>query len=77
MSMEFSAKAFIIHDHSGKIESVGRVPANLKGKLEVKIDRPGYSVLEVELDADQAALPLMDIQNGHSVHVASGKLVKK
>ncbi|WP_058187941.1 hypothetical protein [Terracidiphilus gabretensis] len=75
--MEFSAKAFIIHDTSGKIVSVGRAPANLKGKLEVKIDRPGFSVLEVELDADQAALPLMDIQNGHHVHVASGKLVKK
>jgi hypothetical protein len=75
--MELSSKAFIIHDASGQIVSVGRVPANVKGRLEVRIDRPGYSVLEVELDADQAALPMMDLQNGHRVHIASGKLQKK
>jgi hypothetical protein len=75
--MELSSKAFIIHDASGQIVSVGRVPANVKGRLEVKIDKQGYSVLEVELDADQAALPMMDLQNGHRVHIASGKLVKK
>jgi hypothetical protein len=77
MSLELSSKAFIIHVASGQITSVGRVPADVKGGLEVKIDRPGYSILEVELDANQAALSMADLQNGHHVHVAAGKLVKK
>jgi len=75
--MELSSKAFIIHEASGQIASVGRAPANLKGKLEVKIGQEGYSVLEVELDAEQAAMPMIDLHNSHHVHVASGKLVKK
>jgi hypothetical protein len=76
-NMKLSSKAFIIHDASGQIVSVGRVPANVKGKLEVKIDREGYSVLEVELDRAQAAMRMEDLLGSHQVDIASRRLVKK
>jgi hypothetical protein len=75
--MESSAKAFIIHDASGQILSVGRVPANVRGKVEVKTDMTGCSVLEVELDGEQAAMSLTDLHNKHKVHIPSRKLVRK
>lgn len=75
--MEYSSKAFIIHDASGEIISVGRVPKGVKGRIEVKTDIGGHSVLEVELDAGQAAMSLPDLHKNHKVHVASKKLVKK
>jgi hypothetical protein len=77
MNMEYSSKAFVIHDASGEIVSVGRVPKGVKGRIEIKSDVAGHSVLEVELDADQAAMSLMDLHKNHKVHVASKKLVKK
>jgi hypothetical protein len=75
--MELSRKAFIIYDASGQVVSVGRVPANVRGKVEVKTDMEGHSVLEIELDADQAAMSLVDLHNSHRVHLASRKLVRK
>ncbi len=75
--MELSSKAFVIHDASGEIISVGRVPKDVKGRIEVKTDTPGHSVLEVELSADQAAMSLPDLHKNHKVQVASKKLVKK
>lgn len=75
--MEYSSKAFIIHDASGEIISVGRVPAGVKGRLEVKTDVKEHSVLEVELDADQAAMSPMDLHKKHKVNVSSKKLVRK
>lgn len=75
--MELSAKAFIVHDASGQIVSVGRVPANIRGKVEVKPTVAGHSVLEVELDHHQAAMSVADIHKSHKVDVASKKLVKK
>lgn len=75
--MELSSKAFVIHDASGEIISVGRVPKGVKGRIEVKTDTAGHSVLEVELSADQAAMSLPDLHKNHKVQVASKKLVKK
>jgi hypothetical protein len=77
MNMELSSKAFVIHDTSGEIISVGRVPTGVKGKVEVRTDVEGHSVVEVELDAHQAAMSLPDLHKNHKVHVASKKLVRK
>ena len=77
MKTELSSKAFIIHDASGQIVSVGRVPANIRGKVEVKTETKGHSVLEVELDAEQAAMSVADLHKNHTVHVTSKKLIKK
>ena len=75
--IKYSPKAIIIHDSSGQILSVGRVPANVPGRIEVKTDMPGCFVLEVDLDKAQAAMSPVDIHNTHKIHVASRKLVKK
>ena len=75
--MEFSSKAFIIHDASGEIVSVGRVAANVRGKVEVKPSAEGHSVLEVELGPEQAAMSVADLHKNHKVHMASKRLVKK
>ena len=75
--MEFSSKAFVIYDATGQIASVGRAVANLRGTVGVKSATPGHSVLEVELDAAQAAMSVADLHKSHRVDVASKKLVKK
>ena len=75
--MEFSSKAFIIHDAAGTILSVGRVPAKVRGRVEVKPVMDGHSVLEVELDSEQSAMSVADLHKNHKIHVASKKLVKK
>ena len=75
--IKYSPKAIVIHDASGQILSVGRAPANIPGRIEVKTDMPGCFVIEVELDKAQAAMSPHDIHNTHKVHVASRKLVKK
>jgi hypothetical protein len=75
--IKYSPKAIVIHDASGQILSVGRVPAKVPGRIEVKTDMPGCFVLEVDLDKAQAAMSPVDIHNAHKVHVASRKLVKK
>ena len=77
MKINYSAKAFIIHDVSGQIVSVGRVPENTRGRVEVKPSMEGHTVLEVELDAAQAAMSVADLHKNHKVHVGSKKLVKK
>jgi hypothetical protein len=77
LKMELTTKAFIIHDASGNILSVGRVPKNIRGKVEVKPQMQGHSVLEVELDAEQAAMTVADLHKSHKVHVAAKKLIKK
>ncbi len=77
MDMKLSSKAIIIHDGSGQILSVGRIPANLRGRVEVKPSVEGHSVLELELDPDQAAMSVVDLHKNHKVHIASKKLVKK
>lgn len=77
MTVEYSSKAFVIHDGSGEIISVGRVPKGVKGRVEIKTDVKGHSVLEVELDAAQAAMSVQDLHKNHKVHMASKKLVKK
>ena len=75
--LKLSTKAFVIHDASGEIVSVGRVPAGVRGKIEVKTDVEGHSVLEVELEANQAAMSMLDLHKNHKVHVTSKKLVRK
>jgi hypothetical protein len=75
--VKYSAKAIVIHNASGEILSVGRIPANVPGRIEVKTDMPGCFVLEVDLDKAQAAMSPADIHNNHKIHVAARKLVKK
>jgi hypothetical protein len=77
MNTELSSKAFIVHDASGQIVSVGRVTAKTRGKVEVKPYVEGHSVLEVELDPDQAAMSVVDLHKSHKVHIAGKKLVKR
>ena len=77
MKTELSSKAFIIHDPSGQIVSVGRVPVNARGRVEIKTVTKGHSVLEVELDAGQSAMSVTDLHKNHKIDVASKKLVKK
>jgi len=75
--IKYSSKAIVIHDAKGNILSVGRSPANIPGRIEVKTDMPGCYVLEVELDKAQAAMSPADIHSTHKVHVGSRKLVPK
>lgn len=75
--IKYSPKAIVIHDASGQILSVGRVPANIPGRIEVRTEMPGCFVLEVDLDKTQAAMTPLDLHNSHKVHVASRKLVRK
>ena len=75
--MNYSAKAFVIHDATGQIVSVGRVPENTRGRVEVKSSVEGHVVLEVELDADQAAMSVADLHTKHKLRLGSKKLVKK
>ena len=77
MKTELSSKAFVIHDAAGQIISVGRVPVNVRGRVEIKTETKGHSVIEVELDAEQAAMSVGDLHKSHKVHVTSKKLVKK
>lgn len=74
---KLSSKAIIIHDASGKIISVGRVTANLRGRVEVRPAHKGHSVLEVELNAEQAAMSVADLHKKHKLHIATKKLVKE
>jgi hypothetical protein len=76
-NVKLSSKAFIIHDDSGKIVGVGRVPEHLRDKVGVRIERLGHSVLEVELDAEQAAMSVSELHQSHEVHMPSKKLVRK
>lgn len=76
-NVKLSSKAFIVHDAAGQIVSVGRVPAKVRGKVEVKTDMEGYSVLEVELDKAQAAMRVEELLNRHQVDLASRRLVRK
>jgi hypothetical protein len=75
--MELSSKAFIVHDASGQIVSVGRAVVNIRGKVGVQPTQPGHSVLEVDLDYSQASMSVADLHKNHRVDVASKKLVKK
>jgi len=75
--MELMSKAFVVHNDSGEIVSVGRVPTHVRGRIEVKTDMPGYCVTEVELNADQAAMSLKDLHHHHRIHIASHELVRK
>ena len=77
MAIKLSSKAFIIHDTSGQIVSVGRVPENARGKVEVKPTVPEHSVLEVELDHHQAAMSVADLHKSHKIDITSKRLVKK
>jgi len=75
--VKYSPRAIVIYDASGQIVSVGRSPADIPGRIEVKTDMRGCFVLEVELDKAQAAMSPIEIHHSHKVHVASRKLIKK
>jgi hypothetical protein len=74
--VKLSPKAYITHDTSGNIISVGRVPLKSEVRIEVKPRNKAHSVLEVELNAEQAAMPLLELHKRHKVHVGQKRLVK-
>jgi hypothetical protein len=73
----YSPKAYIIHDPQGNIISVGRVPLNTRGRVEVRPRNKAHSVLEIELNAEQDSMTVLDLHKSHRVHVEQKKLVKK
>jgi hypothetical protein len=74
--MEYSTKAFVIHDGNGQIISVGRPAARLRGKVDVKPVMAGHLVTEIELDANQSAMSVAELHKSHRVDTRSGKLVR-
>ena len=54
--VSYSPKAYIIHDTQGNIISVGRVPLNTRGRVEIRPRNQAHSVLEIELNAKQDAM---------------------
>ena len=75
--VDYSSKAYIIHDPQGDIISVGRVPLNTRGRVEVRPRNKAHSVLEIELNAEQDSMTVLDLHKTHRVHVEQKKLVKK
>jgi hypothetical protein len=75
--VRFSSKAYITHDTQGNIISVGRVPLNSRGRVEVRPRNKAHSVLEIELNAEQGSMSVLDLHKTHRVHVEQKKLVKK
>lgn len=75
--IRFSSKAFITHDAHGNVISVGRVPVNSRGRVEIRPRNKAHSVLEIELNAEQASMSVLDLHKTHRVHVQEKKLVKK
>jgi len=74
--VDLSPKAYVTHDASGNIISVGRVPLKSGVRVEVKPRNKTHSVLEVELNAEQTSMSVLDLHKGHKVHVGEKKLVK-
>jgi hypothetical protein len=75
--VQFSSKAYIIHDTQGNIISVGRVPLHSSVRVQVRPKNKAHSVLEIELNAEQDSLPVLDLHKTHRLHVEQKKLVKK
>jgi hypothetical protein len=74
--VHFSSKAYITHDAQGNIISVGRVPVNLRGRVEVRPKNKAHSVMEVELNAQQDSMSALDLHKTHKVHIDGKRLVK-
>lgn len=75
--IRFSSKAYVTHDVQGNVISVGRVPVNIRGRVEIRPKNKAHSVLEVELNAEQDSMSVLDLHKTHRVHVQEKKLVKK
>ena len=75
--IRFSSKAYITHDAQGNVIAVGRVPVNSRGRVEIRPRNKAHSVLEVELNAEQDSMSVLDLHKTHRVHVQDKKLVKK
>jgi hypothetical protein len=75
--VSYSSKAYIIHDPQGNIISVGRVPLNSRGRVEVRPKNKAHSVLEIQLNAEQDSMSVLDLHKTHKVHVEHKQLVKK
>ncbi len=75
--IHYSSKAYITHDAQGNIVSVGRVPLDLRGRIEIRPRNKAHSVLEIELNAEQGSMSVLDLHKTHKVHVEQKKLVKK
>jgi hypothetical protein len=75
--VHYSSKAYITHDAQGNVISVGRVPQNTRGRVEVRPRNKAHSVLEIELNAEQGSMSVLDLHKTHKVHVQQKKLVKK
>jgi hypothetical protein len=75
--IRYSPKAYVIHDEKGEVISVGRVPLNIRGKVEIRPRNKAHAVLEVELSAEQDSLSVLELHQTHKLHVDAKKLVKK
>lgn len=75
--VRYSPKVHVIHNEHGDVISVGRVPLNTRGRLEVRPRNKAYSVLEVELTAEQDLLSVLELHKTHRVQMDAKKLVKK
>jgi hypothetical protein len=75
--MDYESKAFVIHDSTGRIISVGRAVKHARGKVDVRPVKKEHSVIHVELDAEQAAMSVADLHKTHRVHVESKTLLKR
>ncbi len=76
MKTELSAKAFVIHDETGRIVSVGRTPAHSRVRIQVKPAVRGHAVLEADLSPEQAALTVAELHKRYRVDVNTGKLIR-
>ncbi|MGO9933709.1 MAG: hypothetical protein ACLPV8_18120 [Steroidobacteraceae bacterium] len=75
--IQFSSTAHITHDALGNVISVGRVPVDSRVRVEVKPRNKAHSVLEVELNAEQDSMSVLELHKTHRVHLEQKKLVKK
>ena len=76
-NVRFSSKAYITHDAQGNVISIGRLPVNTRGRVEIRPRNKAHSVLEVELNSEQDSMSVLDLHKTHKVQVQDKKLVKK
>jgi hypothetical protein len=75
--MDYEKKAFVIHNSGGRIIHLGRVPVGTRGKVDIRPGNPEHTVIQVQLDAEQAAMTVAELHRTHKVHVSTKKLVRR
>lgn len=76
-NIQYSPKAYVTHDALGTVISIGRVPLNFPCRVEVRPRNKTHAVLEVELNAEQESMSVLDLHKTHTLHVGQKKLIKK